>query len=139
VKLVAPCFIAIAFGESFASRATAYSFGRTAAIKPRQHRFKQCEARGKPSELLQAPRSTGASKPNLPSRNTNHDLNCGGRGGLSDRAARIAMPGCTPMVGFSPKNGERRRINAACRLQQSDRTQDIEWRNKKQTQNSSRR
>src|ERR1044072_3539116 len=82
VKLVAPCFIAIAFGESFASRATAYSFGQTAAIKPRQHRFRRCEARGKPSKLLQAPRSPGASKPNLPSRNTNHDLNCGGRGGL---------------------------------------------------------
>jgi hypothetical protein len=45
----------------------------------------------------------------------------------------------TPVVGFSPKNGQRRALEFACHPQQSDWTQDIEWRNKKQTQNLSRR
>jgi hypothetical protein len=45
----------------------------------------------------------------------------------------------TPVVGFSPKIEGRPAVHAASRLQQSDRTQDIEWRNKKQTQNLSRR
>jgi hypothetical protein len=79
-----------------------------------------------------------ATKGKCLSLSANHDLNCGEQDGLLRSCVLLRVARRARMVGCSPEIGSGGGFSAAL-FTLGDSTQDIEWRNKKQTQNLSRR